>query len=179
MTSHRPQTSEIGLIWERIKKQKHWVDLYHYRVVVHTHCQHTFQLKKLVKVQKTFSVGFWMLTLNGIKTFILNYCKTSKCRSIFPLYCVNMDVIVEIFVFDTKCVLAALRDCKCFIAVAVCHGCSRRAGDPVKFAAMQTSLLSFLHPSAIPTKSLSSPCSQFSLPVFSAKFSNVHVVLRL
>lgn len=88
---------------------------------------------------------------------ILNYCKTSKCRSLFPLYCVNMDVIVEIFVFDTMCVLAALRDCKCFIAVAVCHGCSRRAGDPVKFAAMQTSLLSFLHPSPITTKPLSLP----------------------
>lgn len=88
---------------------------------------------------------------------ILNYCKTSTCRSLFPLYCVNMDVIVEIFVFDTMCVLAALRDCKCFIAVAVCHGCSRRAGDPVKFAAMQTSLLSFLHPSPITTKPLPLP----------------------
>ncbi len=30
--------------------EKHWVDLYHYRVVVYTHCQHTFQFKQLVKV---------------------------------------------------------------------------------------------------------------------------------
>ncbi len=30
-------------------KKKHWVDFYHYRVVVYTHCQHTFQFKQLVK----------------------------------------------------------------------------------------------------------------------------------
>lgn len=38
--------------------------------------------------------------------------------------------------------VAALKDCKCFIAVAACHGCSRRVSDPVKFAAMQTYQLS-------------------------------------
>ncbi len=31
-------------------KIKHWVDFYHYRVVVYTHCQHTFQFKQHVKV---------------------------------------------------------------------------------------------------------------------------------
>ncbi len=30
--------------------KKHWVDLYHYRVAVYTHCQHTFQFKQLVHV---------------------------------------------------------------------------------------------------------------------------------
>jgi len=52
------------------------------------------------------------------------------------------------------------RACKCFIAVAVCHGCSIRAGgDPVKFAAMQTSLLSFLPQSCYnKTISYSLPC---------------------
>ncbi len=44
-------TWTAGLIWERckafscLKKKKHWVDLYHYRVVVYT-----FQFKQLVKV---------------------------------------------------------------------------------------------------------------------------------
>ncbi len=33
-----------------VDKKKHWVDLYHYRVVVYTHYQHTFQFKLLVKV---------------------------------------------------------------------------------------------------------------------------------
>ncbi len=55
VTSHR-QASEIGSIWERgkdltrLKNKKHWVDFYHYRVVVYTHWQHTFQFKQLVKV---------------------------------------------------------------------------------------------------------------------------------
>ncbi len=35
---------------KKIKKNQHWVDLYHYKVVVYTHCQHTFQFKQLVKV---------------------------------------------------------------------------------------------------------------------------------
>ncbi len=30
--------------------KKHWVDFYHYRVVMYTHCQHTFKFKQLVKV---------------------------------------------------------------------------------------------------------------------------------
>ncbi len=43
-----------------VDKKKHWVDFYHYRVVVYTHCQHTFKFKQLVKVAlydpfKTFS----------------------------------------------------------------------------------------------------------------------------
>ncbi len=47
-------------IWERLDlkkgilfiwiKKKHWVDFYHYKVVVYTHCQHTFQFKQHVKV---------------------------------------------------------------------------------------------------------------------------------
>ncbi len=55
VTSHW-QASDIGSIWERgkdfsrFKKKKHWVDFYHYRVVVYTHCQHTFQFKQRVKV---------------------------------------------------------------------------------------------------------------------------------
>ncbi len=53
VTSHR-QAFENSLIWERgnylTRLKKHWVDLYHYRVVVYTHCQHTFQSKQLVKV---------------------------------------------------------------------------------------------------------------------------------
>ncbi len=48
-------TRTDGSIWERGKdlsrlKIKHWVDFYHYRVVVYTHCQHTIQFKLLVKV---------------------------------------------------------------------------------------------------------------------------------
>jgi len=27
----------------RILKQKHWMDFYHYMMVVYKHCQHTFQ----------------------------------------------------------------------------------------------------------------------------------------
>ncbi len=38
-----------GKAFNEITK-KHWVDFYHYRVVVYTHCQHTFQFKQLVKV---------------------------------------------------------------------------------------------------------------------------------
>ncbi len=30
-------------------KKKHWVDLYHYRMDVYTHLQHTFMFKQLVK----------------------------------------------------------------------------------------------------------------------------------
>ncbi len=49
------QGSENGLILERghnlsIFLKNHWVDFYHYRVVVYTHCQHTFQFKHHVKV---------------------------------------------------------------------------------------------------------------------------------
>ncbi len=33
-----------------VDKKKHWVDFYHYRVVVYIHCQHTFKFKQLVKV---------------------------------------------------------------------------------------------------------------------------------
>ncbi len=48
-------SSEIDSIWERglmrfTKKKKHWVDSYHYRVLVYTHFQHTFQFILLVKV---------------------------------------------------------------------------------------------------------------------------------
>ncbi len=31
-------------------KKKHWVEFYHYRVVVYTHCKDTFQFKQHVKV---------------------------------------------------------------------------------------------------------------------------------
>ncbi len=53
VTSHR-QVSEIGLIWARGNnltrlKYKHWVDFYHYRMVVYTLPTH-IQLKQLVKV---------------------------------------------------------------------------------------------------------------------------------
>ncbi len=33
----------------RIKKRKHWVDFYHYRMDVYTHFQHTFMFKLLEK----------------------------------------------------------------------------------------------------------------------------------
>ncbi len=33
-----------------VDKKNHWVDFYHYRVVVYTNCLHTFQFKLLVKV---------------------------------------------------------------------------------------------------------------------------------
>ncbi len=63
-------------IWERDKdfsRKKHWVDFYHYRVVVYTHCQHTFQLKQLVKVhvalydpfKKPFNQLFWSMSKIG------------------------------------------------------------------------------------------------------------------
>ncbi len=35
-------------------KKKHWVDFYHYRVVVYTHCQNKFPFKQLVKVHKHY-----------------------------------------------------------------------------------------------------------------------------
>ncbi len=51
VTSHR-QTArfEKGVKILVDKKKKHWVDFYHYRVVVYTRCQHTFQFKQLIKV---------------------------------------------------------------------------------------------------------------------------------
>ncbi len=54
VTSHS-QESENCLIWESDHyywgfKLKHCVDFYHYRVVVYTHCQHTFMFKHHVKV---------------------------------------------------------------------------------------------------------------------------------
>ncbi len=56
VTSHVHQ-SENGLIWERGYllglNKKHWVDFYHYRVVVYTRCQDTFQFKH-VKVNFAF-----------------------------------------------------------------------------------------------------------------------------
>ncbi len=36
-----------------VDKKKHRVDFYHYRVVVYTHCQHTFMFKQHVKVHFT------------------------------------------------------------------------------------------------------------------------------
>ncbi len=33
-----------------VDKKKHWVDFYHYRVVVYAHCQHTFMFKQHVKM---------------------------------------------------------------------------------------------------------------------------------
>jgi len=45
-----------GLFWDAaydlwgLKKKKEWVDFYHYRVDVYTHCQHTFMFKHHVKV---------------------------------------------------------------------------------------------------------------------------------
>ncbi len=51
VTSHN-QESENGLIWERIMifvgKEKTRC-IYHYKVVVYTHCQHTFMFKLHVK----------------------------------------------------------------------------------------------------------------------------------
>ncbi len=38
-----------GILFIEIKKS-HWVDFYHYRVVVYTHCQHTFMFKQHAKV---------------------------------------------------------------------------------------------------------------------------------
>ena len=48
-------TKTNGSIWGRGKhirrlKQKHWMDFYHYMMVVYRHCQHTFQYNQLVKV---------------------------------------------------------------------------------------------------------------------------------
>ncbi len=40
---------EKGILFIEIKKS-HWVDFYHYRVVVYTHCQHTFMFKQHAKV---------------------------------------------------------------------------------------------------------------------------------
>ncbi len=45
--------------------KKHWVDLYHYRVVVYTHCQHTFQFKQLVKVHVALYDPFKQQENNG------------------------------------------------------------------------------------------------------------------
>ncbi len=40
-----------GILFLRIHlKKKHWVDFYHYRPDVYTHCQHTFMFKQHVKV---------------------------------------------------------------------------------------------------------------------------------
>ncbi len=49
VTSHRKTAQfEKGVkILVDKKKKKHRVDFYHYRVVVYTHCQHTFQFKQL------------------------------------------------------------------------------------------------------------------------------------
>ncbi len=33
-----------------MRKNKHWVDFYHYRMDVYTHCKHTFHFKLHVKV---------------------------------------------------------------------------------------------------------------------------------
>ncbi len=54
VTSHR-QEAENGLIWKRGYyflglNKNHWVDFYHYKVDVCTHCQHTFMFKQHVKV---------------------------------------------------------------------------------------------------------------------------------
>ncbi len=51
--------------------KKNTVDFYHYRVVVYTHCQHTFQFKQLVKVHAAlydpfkwfFSLYLWKIRL--------------------------------------------------------------------------------------------------------------------
>ncbi len=42
--------------------KKHRVDFYHYMVVVYTHCQHTFQLKQLVKVHVALYDPFKLIT---------------------------------------------------------------------------------------------------------------------
>ncbi len=52
-----------NLLWESAYdlwgfKKKHWVDFYHYRVVVYTHCQDTFQFKHHVKVHFESNVPF-------------------------------------------------------------------------------------------------------------------------
>ncbi len=51
------------------KKKKHWVYFYHYRVVVYTHYQHTFQFKQLVKVHVAlcdpFNKGPLLQSYNG------------------------------------------------------------------------------------------------------------------
>ncbi len=67
-------------IWERVKilvdkKKKHWLDFYHYRVVVYTHCQHTFQFKQLVKVHVALhdSMSGAKITVHTFSALIL-YC---------------------------------------------------------------------------------------------------------
>ncbi len=42
--------SAYDLRWLKKNNNKHWVDFYHYRVVMYTHCQHTFMFKHHVKV---------------------------------------------------------------------------------------------------------------------------------
>ncbi len=50
VTSHRQAARfEKGVQILGDKKSTWWI-CYHYRVVVYTHCQHTFQFKQLVKV---------------------------------------------------------------------------------------------------------------------------------
>ncbi len=40
----------VRMIWFKGFKNEEWVDFYHCRVVVFTHCQHTFMSKNHVKV---------------------------------------------------------------------------------------------------------------------------------
>ncbi len=55
---YKPSTKAL----KKKKKKKHWVDFYHYRVVVYTHCQHTFQFKQHVKVHFESEILFKVKT---------------------------------------------------------------------------------------------------------------------
>ncbi len=60
-------------IWERLDlkkgvlfigiKKKQWVDFYHYRVDVYTHCQHTFMFKQHVKVNFTSPLSIYSCSI--------------------------------------------------------------------------------------------------------------------
>ncbi len=67
--------SEKGvMIYGDLKKKKHWVDFYYYRVVVFTHCQHTFQFKQHVKVNFACDDPFKVWAYTNLGCYDLLWC---------------------------------------------------------------------------------------------------------
>ncbi len=60
------------------KKKKIRVDFYHYRVVVYTHCQHTFQFKQLVFITLHYRTIYKGMCFN------LNSIAVPESSSLFP-----------------------------------------------------------------------------------------------
>ncbi len=72
------------------------MDLYHYRVVVYTHCQHTFQFKQLVKVHVASDDPFkgitaLTVTADPFGIFISCFCYL-KTKSFESLWLNSQDV---------------------------------------------------------------------------------------